>query len=692
MPIYNPSGKYLVKLTVNGVARKVVVDDFLPTGDNGRLLCSASADKTELWVSIIEKAYLKVNGGYDFPGSNSGIDLFALTGWLPEQIFFEEHREANGGSAAKQDQPLDNYEKSERVWQRLLSAHEFGDCLITVATSDIEKDEADKLGLVPSHAYAVLDAKEVNGTRLLQVKNPWSRKRWTGPYSVEDTLRWTPALKQAVKYDLETAQLKDNGVFWIDFASIVQYFRNVFMNWNPALFSHRFVTHARWPVTSGPSNDNYNVGDNPQLSLVVQSGATAAAAGGAMSSATSKNSPMVWVLLSRHVTTLEVDSTSGDFLTVHVYGDTDGKRVYYPGKPMFRGLYTNNPHTLVRFDLPETTTRKDIAYTLVISQYEKKREVRYTVNVYCTSTFRLFETPVAPEHRMKFMGNWDASSAGGGMGRPGYYTNPQYALVLTHPKTKVHVELKAPRDYKVNITIVSEGGMRVNSIPAEREVMSSGSYRPGFCYAEDVLPAGTYTMVISTYKPDKVGGFFLELATSSPVRLPMRIPAEGEGMSKQVILGRWREDDGSAAGCGNFGRYLENPRYVINATLTTNLVLRVAVADAAGASPAGRPAVNVTLYRAVPEVGDGGSVPAEAGHAQRKKLTLDPRCRPTSSNALATSNKGTYLDSGGGSATELVQVEAGEYVAVVSAFSPQEADFVFTVYSAPAVAQVYRMA
>lgn len=36
-------------------------------------------------------------------------------------------------------------------------------------SGDIEKEEADKLGLVPSHAYAVLDAKEVNGTRLLQV-------------------------------------------------------------------------------------------------------------------------------------------------------------------------------------------------------------------------------------------------------------------------------------------------------------------------------------------------------------------------------------------------------------------------------------------------------------------------------------------------------------------------------------------
>lgn len=38
-----------------------------------------------------------------------------------------------------------------------------------VFEGEIEKEEADKMGLVPSHAYAVLDVKEINGTRLLQV-------------------------------------------------------------------------------------------------------------------------------------------------------------------------------------------------------------------------------------------------------------------------------------------------------------------------------------------------------------------------------------------------------------------------------------------------------------------------------------------------------------------------------------------
>ena len=80
--MYNPDGKYMVKLWFNGCARKVVVADRLPVGRGRRgpsLICSFSTKRRELWVSIIEKAYMKVNRGYDFPGSKSGIALYALT-------------------------------------------------------------------------------------------------------------------------------------------------------------------------------------------------------------------------------------------------------------------------------------------------------------------------------------------------------------------------------------------------------------------------------------------------------------------------------------------------------------------------------------------------------------------------------------------------------------------------------------
>lgn len=170
IPIYNPSGKYLVKLVFNGVPRKVIIDDRLPVAENSRrLLCSVSRDPTELWVSLVEKAYMKLNGGYDFPGSNSGIDLHALTGWIPEQVFFEE--DSNRPKSGDQNRPADFRQSEDRTWERILSAHRFGDCLITISTGPLSPDEEETTGLVSGHAYAVLNVQKAGILRMLQVRS-----------------------------------------------------------------------------------------------------------------------------------------------------------------------------------------------------------------------------------------------------------------------------------------------------------------------------------------------------------------------------------------------------------------------------------------------------------------------------------------------------------------------------------------
>jgi calpain-7 len=89
-PVISESGKYIFRFNFNGGFRKVVIDDRLPDSSTARTLYVADRQNPGLlWPALLEKAYLKVRGGYDFPGSNSGTDLWVLISWIPEQILLQ---------------------------------------------------------------------------------------------------------------------------------------------------------------------------------------------------------------------------------------------------------------------------------------------------------------------------------------------------------------------------------------------------------------------------------------------------------------------------------------------------------------------------------------------------------------------------------------------------------------------------
>ncbi|XP_078480904.1 calpain-7 isoform X4 [Lampetra planeri] len=229
-PEYNPCGKYMVKLHINGVPRKVIIDDFLPVDRNGELLCSYSSNRSELWVSLIEKAYMKVMGGYDFPGSNSNIDLHTLTGWIPERIAMHSDNQSFS---------------KDGTFRMLFQRFHRGDVLITTATGVMTEEEGERWGLVPTHAYAVLDIREYKNMRFLQLKNPWSHLRWKGRYSERDEKNWTPDLLKYLNFDPKTAKKFDNGVFWIAWEDLCQYYDVIYLSWSPALFKESFCIHRR---------------------------------------------------------------------------------------------------------------------------------------------------------------------------------------------------------------------------------------------------------------------------------------------------------------------------------------------------------------------------------------------------------------------------------------------------------------
>ncbi|XP_010552284.1 PREDICTED: calpain-type cysteine protease DEK1 [Tarenaya hassleriana] len=247
---YNEEGIYTVRFCIQGEWVPVVVDDWIPCESPGKPAFATSKKVNELWVSILEKAYAKLHGSYEaLEGGLVQDALVDLTGGAGEEIDLR--------SALAQIDLA-----SGRLWSQLLRFKQEG-FLLGAGSPSGSDVHVSSSGIVQGHAYSVLQVREIDGHKLVQIRNPWANEvEWNGAWS-DSSPEWTDRMKHKLKH---VPQSKE-GIFWMSWQDFQIHFRSVYVCrvYPPEM---RYSVHGQWRgYSAGGCQDYSSWHQNPQFRL-----------------------------------------------------------------------------------------------------------------------------------------------------------------------------------------------------------------------------------------------------------------------------------------------------------------------------------------------------------------------------------------------------------------------------------------
>ncbi|QRV98316.1 calpain family cysteine protease [Ceratobasidium sp. AG-Ba] len=539
IPYRDAQGKYRVRVMFNGAWRMVLIDELLPTALDGRLICATTVRRAQLWPALLEKAYMKLMGGYDFPGSNSSIDLHTLTGWIPEHVYLTS-----------------NDFQREKSWKRIYEGFMNGKALVTLGTAEKVTGEARwKDILIPAHNYAIVGLEDDGAVQTLKILNPWRRTDSSGGGSML-TISW---------------------------GLVCNLFESVYLNWDPAMFPYSTTIHGMWKERTAESGEH--AASNHHYRLRYTNSTTW----------DHQDPPEIWALLTRHVLS---KSTPGDFIALHHFAHVETGRLPRADQVPSKETYSDSPHVLIRI---KNSTPNEIL-SLIASRDGNGPEVGYTLSVYSHEQLKLEFVTRVLGYIKTVNGTFTTKTAGGNPSLPTFMNNPQYRVSVGEGGVKdarscksgripIKLTVEGPRTIALNVKLVWSGGQRVSDVVAGDIVVDSGTYSFGFACVEGEIQAGNYTLVVSPFSAGQVGDYALRVECDSRIEIS-QLPAEGAGMFQKTVKGAW--DNASAAGGPSSGNYDSNPAYEITVKEPTQISARLQITMKQAQSPS--PALNLTLF------------------------------------------------------------------------------------------------
>ncbi|KAI3342520.1 hypothetical protein F4824DRAFT_446569 [Ustulina deusta] len=184
---------------------------------SGALYFAQCEHANETWLPLLEKAYAKAHGDYQaIEGGFTGEGIEDLTGGVTTELY-----------------TTDILDK-EYFWrEELMKVND--EFLFGCSTGMWGAIWGERKGIVELHAYSVMRAVEMDGQRLVLLKNPWGKGEWTGPWS-DGSKEWTAEWLTKLDH-----RFGDDGNFWISYDDLLRKYQ---------AFDRTRLFGPDWKVTS----------------------------------------------------------------------------------------------------------------------------------------------------------------------------------------------------------------------------------------------------------------------------------------------------------------------------------------------------------------------------------------------------------------------------------------------------------